>query len=485
MVAIMLRVPALGPSSLWLDDAWIALSYRLSAPSDILAAGLTAPGFAVLLKLWLSAVGFSEAAAQALPFAAGVATPPAVYLVGRRIGLSIPTASVAGLVLLLSPMHVRYSARVKPFAVDALLGTVLIWLAWRTMEDPLSQSRWAALAGLSLIATIVSTSVLPVALAAMAAALAAAWHGPARRRATAWSVGYLATAGAWVLVVVAPRVGGALKGYWAGRYLQRPQDVWRILRSFASDMIALEHGLAVALLTVALVTAFVAKGRRRPAILLLFAGPVAIAAAGAVAGQVPLGTGRTDIYLYPVLALGVGWTLDQLAWPPWTAVLVIVGVLALSVPPPVARYPAEELGPLTAVLEEELEAHDYVLLTGSTVYGVALYGPWTAGIEPARTSTGFTPVFDDDRIDRAPGRRRLGRLPNALNAVPADGHVWLFSSRTSDEQGEILRRILETSGWQLDTTWQADGASLQRWTRSDLDRSQRWRDEPPGTLWTA
>lgn len=463
VAGVLLSAPALGPTSLWLDDAWLALVHRVSEPSHVLDAGLTAPGFALLLKAWLATVGFSETAAQALPFVAGVTVPPAVYVTGRRIGLAAPAAGLAALVALVSPVRIEYAARVKPFAVDALTATALVWLAWRAAEEPGRWTRWALLTGVALVAVVVSTSVLPVAAAAVAGAALAAWRTPHRSAAVAWAAGLAIGAAAWVLVVVSPRIRPELRDYWAGRYLEGPADVWRIVRSFASDLIGLEHGAAVGLVAVALVIGFAVAARRRAWSAVVLGGPLLLAAGLAVVGKAPLGTGRTDLYLYPALALAVGWTVQHAPWRPWVAGLAIVGVAATGMTPSEAGYPQEEFAPLTAVLEQRIEEDDLALLTASTVYGVALYGPWTAGLEPAETTTGFTPVFDDARILRAPGQ---GRLEGLLGSVAPGGRVWLFSSRTSDEAGESLRRRLAVAGWEVETRWAADGATLERWRRS-------------------
>lgn len=471
-VAAVLSAPALGPSSLWVDDSWIALVHRLSRPEDVLATGLSSPGFALLLKGAFAAVGFSEVVAQALPFAAGVVLPAAVYVVGRRIGLTAVGAGVAAAVVLLSPVRIEYAGRVKPFTVDALAATILVWLAWRTAERPGARRRWFVLTAFGLSATVVSASSAVVSGPVMVGAGLAAWRTPAWPRARRWIIGYAAAAGAWVLGVVAPRLGPELHEYWAGRYVEGPADVWRVVRAFAADLAGLEHAVAVGVVTVLLALSFALAARRRLWQAAILAGPALAAVVLATAQRAPLGTGRTDLYLYPTLALAVAWALDHLPGSRtmvsprrWASLLALAGLAVAAVPPPMAGYPAEEFRPLTAAIERHLGPDDLVLVTGSTVYGVALYGPWTAGIEPAATTTGFTPVFDDARIRRAPGPGQLERLPAVLRDVPAGGRVWLFSSRTSDEAGAELREGMVDAGWELDRRSVAEGATLERWRR--------------------
>jgi hypothetical protein len=72
--AAALRVWQLGPSSLWFDDAWVALVARMSA-GQLTQVGMTSFGFQVILWIWLHLVGFSEVGAQLIPFLAGYLGP--------------------------------------------------------------------------------------------------------------------------------------------------------------------------------------------------------------------------------------------------------------------------------------------------------------------------------------------------------------------------------------------------------------------------
>lgn len=474
VAAAALRLPALGPESLWLDDVWISLVHRVSDPGDVWRIGLTAPGFASLLKGWFAVVGFSEVAAQALPFVAGIVTPAVVYLVARRFELRQVAAALAGLLLVVSPVHVTYSTRVKQFTPAALAVTVVLWLAWRAARRPADHARWAAVVAGAVLTTMLSTSALPAVAAILVGAAAAGISTPSagddrgrlagRVAPAAWVAGYLAFAVAWGTAAAA-RIPDALHGYWAGRYLEGWGDVWRIARRFAAGLVGVSHAVAiVGLLLLVAVGLALAVVRRRPFVLIAFGGPLAGAALLALLGTAPLGTGRTDVYLYPTLALLLAWTVDRLDTRRWGAPVAVVALLASAVPPPVAAYPQEQMAPLVAVLERELRPADEVVLTSSTRYGTALYGRWFTGIEPDRTATGFRPVLGDRRLRPAPGGTDMTPLRDRVRDAAPEARIWLFTTIVSDEQAERIRTVLRDEGCTLEREWRRPGAVLEAWS---------------------
>src|SRR5215813_3880416 len=95
-IAILLRVGALAPHSLWRDDAWQTLVIKAENWQQVARMGLTGPGFAIFLAVWLGAIGFSSLAAQIVPFVAGIAGPSFVFLLARRLGLQLEGSLAAG-----------------------------------------------------------------------------------------------------------------------------------------------------------------------------------------------------------------------------------------------------------------------------------------------------------------------------------------------------------------------------------------------------
>ena len=139
-LAAAVRFAALGNRPLWLDEAYAVLTAHRS-PSAIVEALWTdgnPPGFYWLLHLWTSIFGTSEAAVRSLPALFGVAAVLAVWFVGRRVFPDRPRlATLAALVLAVSPLDVYYAHECRAYALMPLLGV----LALGTLHEALTTAR--------------------------------------------------------------------------------------------------------------------------------------------------------------------------------------------------------------------------------------------------------------------------------------------------------------------------------------------------------
>lgn len=221
ILAAMLRVSALSPPSLCRDDAWQALVVRADSWGDVTGMGQAAPGFSVLLKLWLSLTGFSSMAAQTLPFAAGVVAAPFAYLVARRIGLDSAGAAAAGIALAVSRRHTIFSTRVKPFTLDADVTLLRILLCLRVLDKPRAACRWMVLVGTGMLATVLSASTLPVVLGtALATTVAVVRSGSASALAVASFCIQALFVGLWWTVWLRPETNNPwLRKFWASSFM--------------------------------------------------------------------------------------------------------------------------------------------------------------------------------------------------------------------------------------------------------------------------
>lgn len=484
VVAYLARRAGLGPSSLWLDDAWVALVHRVDSFSDVWRTGLTAPGFAVLLKAWLSAAGFTSTAAQAIPFVAGILTPGAVYAVGRRLGLRRVTALTAGVLLAFAPAHATYSTRVKQYTLDGLMVLALIWLALRASERPALKSRWRALTGAAALATMISTTVVPAAAAITVGALLPSIRSRLRDLGSqptlalrsgpvGWVAGYLAFTVLWGGWMVGARLSDRLHDYWAGFYVEGRADLPRIARTLVEDLTGTVHGGLVLLLTVLWLLGAVLALRHRLRDAALLWGPVGAALLLAALGTVPLGTGRTELYLYPVLALGLAWTVDHAlrplgrpAYRQVASVVVLAGLVTVLLPAPEVRYPRQDLRPLVERVERSFEPTDRVLVSPGAAYATALYGPWTRGIRHNQTPLGFAPEFTTQvTVIRVSGE--TGNLERRYGELPEGTRIWLLSSHVVEERMERAREALRELGYRSVDTWSRPGAGLELWVREE------------------
>ncbi|HVL97947.1 MAG TPA: hypothetical protein VM324_01470 [Egibacteraceae bacterium] len=472
--AAALRAGPLGPSSLWLDDAWTALVVRADSVAEAAALAVTAPGFGLLLRAWLQAVGFSETAAQLPPFAFAVLGPPAVYLVGVTVGLRRTAAGVAGLLLLAAPAHLTNATRVKQYTLDALLATGVIALAWRVLAAPREAARWATLAAIGTLATLVSAQIAPVVVAALAAGLLAA-----RRAGAALGAGLGATTaygvlgGAWYLAYLRPSVSPALRAYWSGHYLDLADGPRAVAAGLVQGLGGVLGALSAVPAPFVAVPLLAAAGwalLRRPAVAVLLAGPLAVTVLLAALRLAPLGGGRTDIVLLPGLALLAAVGVDAAAGADRRAAAgLAAAVLAATAlaRPDAGSYPSHDVRPLVARMEAALRPGDAVLVYSATRWAYGLYTGFDVAFPPdPRRGTGFDVAVADPRVRiLEPQRHTAERYAADVSAgIRGAQRVWLLASGWRGDLA-VLERLIGDRGLVETSRESRPGGLLVRWER--------------------
>jgi hypothetical protein len=475
--ALVLRAGGLDPRSLWLDDAWVALVHRAEGLDELRLIGASAPGFVLALGAWLEVVGFSEAAAQALPLAAGVVAPAAGFLLARRLAWHRPAALVAALVLAAAPQAVDHAVRVKQYTVESLLAIGLLALAAHLLAEPGRARRWAALVVVGGAATAVSAFLGLYVGAGVAAGLVAARRrrdrGAARLGLVAGAA-YALAAGAWYALVLAPVIPAALSEFWRDHFVVvddglRPalDDLGRAATGVAEGLSALP--VAVVLGAVALGLAAVALQRLELAVLL--AAPTAAAVVLAALERAPLGGGRTDIYLYPGLALAVAGGVERLggvaprALGPAAAAVVAVAVVATAAP--ATPYPVEDVAPLVAVVDRRAAPGDAVLVYPATAWAHALYTDGAVDLaRDASSAWGFAPRFADPATYVLPPGRSdpSAYAPTVARVAAAHDRVWLVASHWAGDYAALQAQLADAGFRQVEVLAR-QGAELGRWQR--------------------
>ena len=413
-VAVALRAPALTTIGLYRDDAWPALAARTDL-GRALRLGITVPGFELAVRLWMG-VGRSTLWAQAPVVAASLATVVATYLLVRRIGCGRTPALVAGGILVLSPIHVLYSTRLKQYSFDALLSVAVIAAALWLWSRPGSRARWALLLVVCTAAALFSASTVPVGIVAMGAS---AWRGlraetPAtalgpRRPVRRLAVGVPAVY-ALVMAVYAVAVLGSvppqLQALWEPGFVDASapgrlvSTTWDVVSAFAAGLFYRRGPLGPLLLVAAVVGAV--AYRRDVAVLAV--GHLAVAFALAVARRAPFGGGRTDVYLYPGVALAValaiqkaidaGWLARVAEWLVHGAVAVGIVGFALTAGRAHVRhnpYPGVDMAGLQSAVARHQEPGDGIVVTPFSRYPWALYEDRRPIVDlSSRFTTGFT-----------------------------------------------------------------------------------------------
>jgi hypothetical protein len=153
LAGIVLRFWARSP--LWLDEA---LSVDIAGlplgdiPSALLRDGAP-PLYYFLLHLWMELFGSGDFAVRALSGVLSVATLPAVWIAGRRLG-GRSVATWAVVIFAVSPFAIRYATETRMYAL------VVFLVAWgylalaRTLRDP---SAWSVVSVAALSASLALT----------------------------------------------------------------------------------------------------------------------------------------------------------------------------------------------------------------------------------------------------------------------------------------------------------------------------------------
>jgi hypothetical protein len=468
-----LRVDPLGPESLWLDDAWIALAHKAESVRELALVGLTAPGFAAIFNGWIGLVGFSSVKAQLLPFLFGVAAPPALYVALVRRGVSRTAALVGAALIAFSTVHATYSTHVKQYTLEALVAIALIALFWWLIEEPGKPHRWWVAAGASIAAVSFSSPSIAYVGAGLACALVVA---RARHKLSATAVAASATPvgfiGLWLWFALRPRVNSELERFFRDESisLSGPRaaltGLYDAVAAVAGGAVALPEGVALAIVLASFAVALWRKTARALVLLL----PLLLAIALAALDRAPLGTGRTDIYLYPAVAAAVALALHELQSRRWelgagAAALLVAGLLIGLTP---ARpYPEENISPLVATIEEESSPTDAVLVYHVSGFAFGLYTSWPIDfVKAPQYTTGWQVRVERPNVVilnfHRPNPSRYGW---ALDRVRESYRVvWFVSSHFAPDVRAIERKLRQR-GYRQTLSTQLVGARLSRWVR--------------------
>lgn len=126
LIALGLRLYALGQNSLWVDEHASLLTARFPL-ADIPTAALSHDAFEPPVYFWLlhlviQLFGESEFALRLLSAVAGALTIPLAAFLFRSLGATTSMALVGAALLALSPLHLWYSQEARPYALLVCLG---------------------------------------------------------------------------------------------------------------------------------------------------------------------------------------------------------------------------------------------------------------------------------------------------------------------------------------------------------------------------
>ncbi len=310
-IGAVARAGGFSSGTLYRDDAWVALTTRVPLGTAARMV-VTTPGFVLGERVWIGWFPHTLWVDQLPTFLASVAGIVVVGRLARWWGLSVGPSLVAATLVALSQADVQYATRVKPYAFDLLGACLVLWLAERVRREGARVAPWLALASVCVCAF----SLTPVPLV-VGIWVALAIDALARRRLTVrLGASGLATAvglGALYLAVrggISPR----LRTSWDGYYLvvSSPRGFAHSAHTIVQGLVTGVgetaptigvHGLGTLDRAVIIVLFVLGLAAWRRQLLALAA--LAAAVLGTIPSLVPLGTGRTDAFLYPAIALVV------------------------------------------------------------------------------------------------------------------------------------------------------------------------------------
>jgi len=491
-LALALRWPAIAPSSLWLDDEWVAVLVRDASLRDLVDLAAPVPlGFVVLLKALTAAFGNDPFVLQAVPLLASIALVAATAALAWRITESRAVAATAALFVAGNPVLATYSARVKPFALDALATVLIAWAFVAATRRPSGR----ALATLGIVASssllFSFAALLPGAVFVHVAALSAVavvlrGHAIASApllRGAFYSCAIFDSVALTVLsYTFHTRTDSALFGYWEKCYLplESIASAWTFLVSkgvvvFAGSVPGLAPRLTAALVAFGVVS-LAAKSRTRTTALAIATVYVSLLIASALECY-PAGGGRTDLFTHPlsaVLAAASVYALASLL--PATATMVrpaiagLIGVAVVAASGP-AVYPRAGDREVIEHAVAHLVPEDTVVIYPWSSWAVALYAGWTVRLSAEPSSTnGFYAVPDRPRTFLL-GERREGAsfltsasvAPPQLDALLRDGaprRIHLIATQTEEPALAYIRDALEARGYVRASSFERDRATF-------------------------
>jgi len=502
VVAWLARWGSLPSDGLWFDDSWVAAGARLGSPGELLSVGSGHPAFTALLMA-VDRVGGGDLTYLGVPsLVFGAVAPAALYLGLRSFGYARAVSAIISAALVVAPIPILYSGRVKGYTLDTLvvllIAVALPVLAGRTWRWPLAAAWTVAAIGLGTLSgyTLLATAGAGVILVLHA-------QGDRRIRVAAVSVQAVAQ-GAYLVVaqsktdlagiekVMETVFDGHMTFSW--NPLTFGSEVLRHLRRLA-EVFPLSPGDGrwwLALLAVAAMGGLIlaaVKGQRRSEtiaaryLLLL----VVAAAAGSLVDRFPFGTtnehpvsagGRHTLWMVPALAVGlaaVAQRARRLATRPGRLRLgfdaaVVVAAIAIVVigyePAPEAPFPGS--GSATRFIDAAIEPNDIAIVNGSSTFSFAISTSTPVGVHMTPDhQVGFAPVFLDERIKNVGGWAATPASPGEIRSWAADvDRVFVMTSGPlGGDARERIRALLEGQGLHLLESWKFGWSTVDTFRR--------------------
>jgi uncharacterized membrane protein len=220
----VLRFALLGDKTLWLDEAfslWMARHPLPDLMMWLVRIDHHPPLYYTLLHLWTNWWGDSPAALRSLSALASTLALLPFALAARRLAGG-QVATVAALLLALSPFHLRYAQETRMYGVLTLAVALLLWAVTHLLTGDGKQKRWWVILVVAEAAAMLThnTATVLVPLALNGAILPLWWlRGRNYRLATVAEPHFFTR---WLVSQVAALL---LWSPWAGAFVRQAQVV--------------------------------------------------------------------------------------------------------------------------------------------------------------------------------------------------------------------------------------------------------------------
>ena len=456
--ATLARLPGWNPESLWSDDLVYGAIIRADFWSMVTVPIHVAPGLFVIWR-WLYAIfPDPEWSLQILPFACGIAAIPVMALVVRTLTNDDGLALLAAALTALNPLLAHHTVFVHQYPFDFLVTGLFLLAATRLCRDESGidprQFRWVALSG--GVATFFSvTSVFASFPVVNLGAAVAARDWVRHRRRT---IRILQSATAYNAAVVAAyvflrgRSNNLVREDFAAGFmpLDSASAAWGFLTENGRRLLELSLpswgageiwnpttvSWPVPFLGLGLVWLLVCRPTR-------FFGVVVVGfytafMAASALGVYPLGTGRPDIFAFPVglclFVVGIHLATEALPRAARVRLAAAMLITAVAVARPLhVEYWDVNDAHLVDSLMADLRPDDAVIVSPSGAALIAFYGRWPVTVTATNRSSNRTLVtIGRDRM------QYLSKAQGALQVTPflADvrpARAWYVAFRTADE----------------------------------------------------
>ena len=299
--AVLRGIELVRDRPLWLDEAMLGLNIASRSFVD-LARPLDYDQSAPLLYLWLERLavgigGVSEWSLRIVPFIAGVALLPAVWLMARRLA-GPATAAIATVLVAASVSLLSFSAEAKQYGVDPIATVAMMWLASRVAVAPADARAWGwlVLGGIGSIAVSQPAAfVLAGVFLALASDRGVRASAPSRRwmllTGITWAAVFFAV---YVSMYRATATSAYMRAFWEGTFLDpRAPDIFLRLRllDLAAFTAPTLRGTALGpagLLAVAWIAGVWTLWRRSSFAAVAVAAPLVVAVVASALGMYPV-----------------------------------------------------------------------------------------------------------------------------------------------------------------------------------------------------